>query len=111
MCPEDLEYLQKAKVANPLTLSYRLLSSAPEDTLKIIYSNAHLLKKHFHDIKCNYNILAADITWLSETRLKYADNTKHYTMRDFKTYRLYQPKTQTPYHGIMLCIHISIEVF
>ena len=110
VCPEVLEYVQKAKVANPLTLSYRPLYSAPDDTLKIIYNNAHSHKKQFHDVICNYNILTADIIWMSEARLKSVDTTEHYTMKDFKIYRQDQPKTQTPYHGLMLYIHISIEV-
>ena len=98
------------KVATPLTLSYRPLLSASDDSLKIIYNNAHSLKQHFLDVKCNYNILAADIIWISETRLKSVDITEHYTMRDFKRYRIDQPKTLTPYHGLILYIHNSIEV-
>ena len=53
----------------------------------------YTLKKHFHDVRCNYNILAVDIIWISETRLKSVDITEHYTVRDFKRYRLDQPKT------------------
>ena len=102
--------MQKAKVANPLTLTYRPLYSAPDDTLKIIYNNTQSLKKQFHDVKCSYNILAAAIIWISETRLKCMDITEHYTMTDLKTYRLDQSKTQTPYHGLLLYIPNSIEV-
>ena len=100
----------KAKVANPLILIDRPLYSVPDDILKIVYNNACSLKKHFHDVKCNYNFLASDIIWISETKLKSMDITEHYTVRNFKTYILDHPKTQTPYHGLMLYIHNSIEV-
>ena len=83
--PHVKNYIQEAK---PLTLSYTPLYRVTGHNLKILYNNACSLKKHFNDVKCNYNVLGADIICISETRLKASDMTQHYTIREYIAYQM-----------------------
>ena len=101
------KYLQQAKVHNSLKLSYTPLYSVTGDNLKVLYNNARSLKLHFNDVKNSYNILAADIIFISETRLQSSDITDDYAIMNYNTYRL---DGQTSYHGLMLYVHHSIKL-
>ena len=55
------KYLQQANVHNSVKLSYTPLYTITGDYLKVLYNNACSLKRHFSDVKSNYNNIAADI--------------------------------------------------
>ena len=51
------------------------------------FHNVRSLRLHFDDIKCDYNVQAADINIFVETRLCYSDNNAIYEINNFKLFR------------------------
>ena len=43
--------------------------------IKVLFHNVRSLRLHFDDIKCDYNVQAADINIFVETRLCHSDIT------------------------------------
>ena len=82
------KYLQQANVHNSVKLSYTPLYTITGDYLKVLYNNACSLKRHFSDVKSNYNIIAADIILISETWLQSSDITDDYMIMNYNTYHL-----------------------
>ena len=77
------------------------------DYLKVLNNNACSLKRHFSDVNSNYNIIDADIIFISETWLQSSDITDDYMIMNYNTYCL---DGQTSYHGLMLYVHHSITL-
>ena len=55
--------------------------------IKVLFHNVRSLRLHFDDIKCDYNVQAADINIFVETRLCYSDNNAIYEINNFKLFR------------------------
>lgn len=55
--------------------------------IKVLFHNVRSLRLHFDDIKCDYNVQAADINIFVETRLCHSDNNAIYEIDNFKLFR------------------------
>ena len=55
--------------------------------IKVLFHNVRSLRLHFDDIKCDYNVQAADVNIFVETRLCYSDNNAVYEINNFKLFR------------------------
>ena len=51
--------------------------------IKVLFHNVRSLRLHFDDIKCDYNVQAADINIFVETRLCHSDNNAIYETENF----------------------------
>ena len=51
--------------------------------IKVLFHNVRSLRLHFDDIKCDYNVQAADINIFVETRLCHSDNNAIYEIDNF----------------------------
>ena len=72
-------YIADAGKNAKLVLSSVPLYTYRTEQLKIIYNNCRSYKKHYHDIQANYNMMAADIMCIAETRLAPADKVVNFT--------------------------------
>ena len=91
-------------------LSYNPLCSYNSKTLKVIYNNTRSYKRHYDDIKGNYDILAADIVFLADTWLTSRDNTDKYSITNFNAYWHDQHGSSKPYHGLIVYVHKDSQV-
>ena len=64
-----VNYIADARREHNLTLSYVPLYNYGGNQLKVIYNNARSFKKHYIDVKENYNMLAANVICIAESRL------------------------------------------
>lgn len=55
--------------------------------IKVLFHNVRSLHLHFDDIKCDYNVQAADVNIFVETRLCHSDNNAIYEIDHFKLFR------------------------
>lgn len=55
--------------------------------IKVLFHNVRSLRLHFDDIKCDYNVQAADVNIFVETRLCHSDNNAIYEIGNFKLFR------------------------
>ena len=108
--PQVVKYLENAREQTTVKLSYNPLCSYNSKTLKVIYNNTRSYKRHYDDIKDNYDILAADIVFLAETRLTSHDNTEKYGITNFNAYQLDQHGSSKPYHGLIVYVHKDSQV-
>ena len=105
-----MKYLENARQQSTVKLSYNPLCIYNSKTLKVIYNNTRSYKRHYDDIKDNYDILAADIRFLAETWLTSNDNTEKYTITNFNAYWLDQHGSSKQYHGLIVYVHIDSQV-
>ena len=70
------KYLENARQNSSVKLSYRPTYLYGDANIKVVYNNTRSYRKHYYDIKDNYNILAADIIFLAETRFTLYDKTE-----------------------------------
>ena len=61
-----VNYIADARREHNLTLSYVLLYNYGENKLKVIFNNARSFKKHYIDVKGNYNMLAVNVICIAE---------------------------------------------
>ena len=108
--PQVVKYLENARQQSTIKLSYNLLCSYNSKTLKVIYNNTKSYKRHYDDIKDNYDILAADIVFLAETWLTSHDNTEKYSITNFNAYQLDQHGSSKRYHGLIVYVHKNSQV-
>ena len=94
-----------------MNLSYAPLYTHSNNRLRVVYNNARSCKRHYQDVKTNYNILAADIIFTAETRLASNDMTSHYYIPNFISHHLDQDCATKPYHGLVAYTHKNITVF
>ena len=55
------KYLEDARQNSSVKLSYRPTCLYGDENIKVVYNNTRSYRKHYYDIKDNYNLLAADI--------------------------------------------------
>ena len=61
------------------------------------------------NVKTNYNILAADIIFIAETRFASNDITSHYYILNFIAHHLDQDCATKPYHGLIAYTHTTVS--
>ena len=103
-------YIADARKNGKLVLSYVPLYTYRTEQLKIIYNNCRSYKKHYCDIQANYNMMAADIICIAETRLAPADKVVNLNMKDYKLYCLDQAVVGHTYHGLIVYVNDNICV-
>ena len=100
-------YIADARKNAKLVLSYVPLYINRTEQLKIIYRS---YKKHYRGIQANYNMMAADIICIAETRLAPADKVVNLNMKDYKLYCLDQAVAGHTYHGLIVYVNDNICV-
>ena len=108
--PHVAKYLEDARQNSSVKLSYRPTYLYGDENIKVVYNNTRSYRKHYYDIKDNYNILAADLIFLAETRFTLSDKTENYPIENFHAYRIDQECASKPYHGLIMYIHNKIEL-
>ena len=103
-------YIADARKNAKLVPSYVPLTTYRPEQLKIIYNNGRSYKKHYHDIKANYNMMAADIICIVETRLAPADKVVNFNMKGYKLHRLDQAVAGHTHHGLIMYMNDNICV-
>ena len=104
-----INYVKKAQTEYKLKLSYMPLYTV-KGKLKVIYNNARSFKRHYMDVKHDYNIQAADIIFISETQLCATDHTDTYQMQNYQVWWLDQNMTRKPYHGLIAYVSKNIQI-
>ena len=99
------KYLEDARQNSSVKLSYRPTYLYGDANIKVVYNNTRSHRKHYYDIKDNYNILAADIIFLAETRFTLYDKTENYPIEYFHIYQMDQECVSNHMH-----IHNNIEL-
>ena len=64
-----------------------LYNNDQPSTIKVLFHNVRSLRLRFDDIKCDYNVQAADINIFVETHLCHSDNNAIYEIHNFKLFR------------------------
>ena len=108
--PQVVKHLENARQQSTVKLSYNPLCSYNSKTLKVIYNNTRSYKRHYDDIKGNYDIIAADIVFLAETQLTSHNSTEKYSITNFNAYWLDQHGSSKPYHGLIVYVHKDSQV-
>ena len=108
--PHAAKYLEDARQNSSVKLSYRPTYLYADENIKVVYNNTRSYRKHYYDIKGNYNILAADIIFLADTRFTLYDKTENYPIENFHAYQMDQECASKPYHGLIMYIHNNIEL-
>ena len=108
--PHVAKYLEDARQNGSVKLSYRPTYLYGDENIKVVYNNTRSYRKHYYDIKDNYNLLAADIIFLAETRLTLYDKTENYPIENVHAYRMDQECASKPYHGLIMYLHNNIEL-
>ncbi len=98
---EMLRLRTKAK----LKLCYTPLADITSNCIVASF-NAQSLNKHIDDIKNDWNLKAASVLGICETRLKEGEDMCRYQMEDFVFYHMEQSVSfnQRPYHGVALYV-------
>ena len=98
---EMLRLRSKAK----LKLCYQPLTEISSNFIVASF-NAQSLHKHIEDIKSDWNMKAASILGICETRLKEGEDLSRYQMENYMFYHLEQSAltSQRPYHGVALYV-------
>ncbi len=88
-----------------LKLSYQPLTEIPSNFIVASF-NAQSLHKHIDDIKSDWNMKAASVLGICETRLKENEDTGRYQMENYEFYHMEQAVSsfRRPYHGVALYI-------
>ncbi len=105
-----------------LKLCFKPLSEITSDLLVISF-NAQSLHKHIANVKADWNIKAAMVIGICETRIKKGEDVSKYQITDFEFHHIEQlvQQNQRPYHGVALYVrktlcsrplfHISTDEF
>ena len=88
-----------------LKLCYQPLTRIPSNFIVASF-NAQSLHKHINDIKSDWNMKAASVLGICETRLKEEEDTSRYQVENFDFYHMEQAvsSTRRPYHGLALYV-------
>ncbi len=88
-----------------LKLCFKPLSEIKSDFLVISF-NAQSLHKHIENVKADWNMKAAMVIGICETRLKHGEDCSKYQMADFHFHHIDQQleSNQRPYHGVALYV-------
>ena len=106
---EHIAYMQKEKKHK---LCYIPTYNMPPG-LKCVFLNMSSLHKHIANVKANFNICAAEVFFLAETKLTKNDSTSEYIIPDFQEpYRNDQTShdSSRPPHGIISYIRNTVKV-
>ena len=100
--PKVLKYMKEARDKYKLQLSYVPLYTFSDNKLKVIYNNVRSYKRHYNDVKNNYDILSADVVVVAETWLSSKDKTENYSIQGYNAYRMDQQSTAHSHHGLIV---------
>ncbi len=84
-----------------LKLCFKPLSEI-SSALLVVCFNAQSLNKHIEDVKSDWNMKAATVLGLCETRIKQNEDCSKYKMAEFEFYHIEQllDSNQRTYHGV-----------
>ena len=102
--------ISKLYILFNIFISYTPLYTHSNNKLGVVYNNARSYKRHYQDVKTNYNILTEDIIFIVETRIALNDMTSHYYIPNIVAHHLDQDCATKPYHGLIVYTHNNITV-
>ena len=99
------KYLEDARQNSSVKLSHRPTFLYGDANIKVVYNNTRSSRKHYYDMKDNYNILAADIIFLAETRFTLYEKTENYPIENFHAYWMDQECASKPWSSWSNYVH------
>lgn len=82
-----VEEMNRLRTTLNVIVTIPLLYNIAGNVLKIIFHNCRSFKKHFQDIKKDYNVLSADIFAFAESCLSARDSKSSYELEGFQISR------------------------
>ncbi len=88
-----------------LQLCFKPLSELVSNLLVVSF-NAQSLNKHIENVRTDWNIKAAMVIGLCETRIRQGEDNSRYQMKDFEFYHIEQfhESNQRQYHGVAMYV-------
>ena len=102
--------MKEARDKYKLQLSYVPLYTFSDNKLKVIYNNVRSYKRHYNDVKNNYDILSADVVVVAETWLSSKDKTENYSIQGYNAYCMDQHSTAHSHHGLIVYARNCIAI-
>lgn len=107
-----VEEMNRLRTTANVFVTIPLLYNIAGNVLKIIFHNCRSFKKHFQDIKKDYNLLSADIFAFAESCLSARDSNSRYELEGFEISRNDDHCcNERPYHGTIVYSKIMPNLF